>query len=175
MATVNGIINWAFLTKADQYGNYSFELLINDTEKDKLTKALPNVTPNYKKDPNTGLWVLKLKRKAVTKDGKPMPTIRLVDSRKTPIGTILGNGSEVNVSLSEYAYTQPKPGFKFNINTVQLVKLVQYQKDGLGIVADGYVGTDADVARANAVPKEENPDEGRPFDDSLDGLDQVKA
>lgn len=170
MATVRGLITWAFLTKADQYGNYSFNLLINDEEKDKLTKAIPSVKPTYKKDANTGLWELKLKRKSVTKDGKPMQEIRLVDSQKTPIKTILGNGSEVNVSLSEYAYTMPKPGFKFNVNTVQLIKLVPYEKDGLSKIEGGYVATDKDIKRAEA-PKE--PEEDLPFNDSLDGLDQV--
>ena len=170
MATVRGLITWAFLTKADQYGNYSFNLLISEDEKEKLTKAIPSVKPNYKKDANTGRWELKLKRKSVTKDGKPMQEIRLVDSQKTPIKTILGNGSEVIVSLSEYEYTMPKPGFKFNINTVQLIKLVPYEKDGLSKVEGGYVASEKDIKREE--PKEVSP-EGAPFNDSLEGLDPV--
>lgn len=178
MATIQGIASWAFLTKADQYGYYSFNLSITDQEKEKLTKAIPNVKPNYTKDANTGLWNLKLKRKAVTKDGKPMQAIRLVDSQKNPITTILGNGSVVNVSLSEYAYTQPKPGFKFNINTVQLVKLVPYEKDGIGVVEGGFVAPENQIRKEEIVPEPrsgEEEDLSRPFDDDLDVMDQVKA
>ena len=175
MTTVRGLITWAFLTKPDQYGKFSFNLLINEEEKDKLTKAIPSVKPPYAKDANTGLWQLKLGRKSVAMDGKKMQPIRLVDSQKTPINTILGNGSEVNVSLSEYNYThQGKQGWKFNVNTVQLIKLVPYEKDGLSVVKDGYVATEKDKTPRVETPKEtEGAVNGTPFNDSLDGLDPV--
>ena len=85
-----------------------------------------------------------LKRKVLKKDGSKKEAPTVTDSKLNPWNgnTLIGNGSEVNVKIQCFDYTYAgKAGRSADLQAVQVVKLVEYQRadNGFGVVEGGYV------------------------------------
>lgn len=127
MTVVKGKAAWAWLTKPntkfDDNGVWSLDVILDDAELARVTKEHPKL--KIKKD-DDGDSFITLKRKCVQRNGTKNQPPQLVDSKKNPVNAILGNGSLVNVVFNEYPAPKAPNGVGFQLNTVQVLDLVEY-------------------------------------------------
>lgn len=123
MPLIQGKAMWAKVQKADQYGNYCIDVVIDE----KGAKQLQNDNLGHAvKTNDNGELVAKFKRKAITGDGKPAPGPIVIDAAGQEFHDLIGNGSTVNVQYHAQKYTKPKPGFKAVLDGVQIIDLVPF-------------------------------------------------
>jgi len=94
------------------------------------------------------------KRKVRRKDGNMNKAPEIVDAQKrTMMGTLIGNGSDVNVLYSKYDWEYAgKSGVSADLRAVQVTNLIPYNADAdadnaFDVVPDGFVSNDETDAR----------------------------
>jgi|TARA_R100000808_G_C2136951_1_gene145167 hypothetical protein len=148
---ISGQAYWSHVirpnTKFNPDGEYSIEICNLDAKNKKVAESTGLTIKN--KDDDRGDFVT-LKQYATNKDGSPRK-ISVKDSELNPFSQgSIGNGSKVNASFYPKPYTNFGGGVKGYLNSVQVIELIEYNDDGLGVVEGGYVGekTEDDLAFA---------------------------
>jgi hypothetical protein len=139
-----------------------------DVEKPKLNKAKQSavtVTNPFKDVVDadgelTGEVSLKGKAYTTSRDGEPL-TVSIADSQGRVMPNfkkLVGNGSKVKVALYPKAYyigSSNTFGVSLTINSVQIVELVEYSRDGFKAEEGGFVADEADFITKESVSEEE--------------------
>lgn len=146
---IKGKAYWAKIVGDPQPGydktqkEWSIDLSIDEATKALLKKE--GVGSKVKNSDDVRGDYITFKRKAIRQDGEPAKPIRVVglgpDKKGLWDKTLIGNGSEVNVSfvINEGTYNL-KPYKKPSIIAVQVVNLVPYEGKDDGF--DSYTGED---------------------------------
>lgn len=123
MAVIEGTAYWASVTSPNTKFEpvYTINLVVDDDvakqfagkgHKVKQLEAGPSIV---------------IKRKAQDKNGKKKAVPKLVDDKKEPIDTLVGNGSRVRVQYHEWETTNNYGTFKgLDLQAVQVLELVPY-------------------------------------------------
>ena len=170
MPIVQGTAYWAKLdptSPAQKYQTTSKE----DTEwcldlglDPKAVKMIKGMNPSAsvkdgkKKNHPSGGPFFKFKKNAYTREGKPLPAPRVVDAQKNDIsGTLIGNGSKVNVLFRSKEIEQGQWEGKnvFYLDAVQVLELVEHtggSSEDFSTVAGGYQGEE-DFSRETVAEK----------------------
>ena len=154
MPVLNGKAYWASVvtpnTTFDEDGVYSIDLAVD--EENKKSAVAEGLSIKNKGD-DRGDFVT-IKRKVRRKDGNMNKAPEIVDAQKrTMMGTLIGNGSDVNVLYSKYDWEYAgKSGVSADLRAVQVTNLIPYNVDAdadnaFDVVPDGFVSNDETDAR----------------------------
>lgn len=132
---INGTAFWAHIQKPNELsGKFQIDVGNLDAATVKSLQAIGARVHNKGDDRND----------YVTAKSSFIPNI--VDAKRNPLpaGTLIGNGSKVNVLLAPYAYDfKGKKGVGLGLNGIQVLQLVSFKKeeaDGSGFKdEDGFV------------------------------------
>tara|TARA_R100000008_G_scaffold63740_1_gene40905 strand:+ start:1300 stop:1785 length:486 start_codon:yes stop_codon:yes gene_type:complete len=152
MSVVKGNAYWASITSPnttfDSDGVWSIDVGNLDKKNIEIAKADGLSIKN--KGDDRGDFVT-VKRKVRRKDGSMNKAPEVVDAQKrNMIGTLIGNGSEVNVLYTTYEWEfKGRSGISADLRAVQVTNLVPYNVDAdadeaFEVVADGFVSNEAD-------------------------------
>tara|TARA_R100001082_G_scaffold38142_2_gene20123 strand:+ start:1348 stop:1833 length:486 start_codon:yes stop_codon:yes gene_type:complete len=152
MSVVKGNAYWASITSPnttfDSDGVWSIDVGNLDKKNIEIAKADGLSIKN--KGDDRGDFVT-VKRKVRRKDGNMNKAPEVVDAQKrNMIGTLIGNGSEVNVLYTTYEWEfKGRSGISADLRAVQVTNLVPYNVDAdadeaFEVVADGFVSNEAD-------------------------------
>lgn len=152
MSVIKGNAHWASITSPnttfDSDGVWTVDVGNLDEKNKKIAQA-DGISIKNKGD-DRGDFVT-IKRKVRRKDGNLNKAPEVVDAQKrTMIGTLIGNGSEVNVLYSTYEWEfGGKSGVSADLRAIQVTNLVPYNTDAdadeaFGVVEDGFVSKEAD-------------------------------
>lgn len=142
---ISGVAMWAkvFPFNYDDHKKYgkkaTMDLILTDENAEKLKSQ--GLTP---KRNDKGEWVYRFKRKLKLASGadKPFPTV--VDAKRNPITTPIGNGSSVVVQYTTYNWGDNKENVSADLQGVQVIHMVSaVAQDGeeFGIIDDGETAT----------------------------------
>ena len=155
MTVLQGIAHWASITRPNTMFDpaYKIDLSIDlkDAKVKKVLKEYPSLKDRIKNDEDRGDYI-NFKRLQFRKDGTENFPPKLVDSKKNPLSVTIGNGSKVNVSFNPYDYNfKGKKGVAFNLNGVQILELIRYDKeeDEFGEEDDGFVDDTETLGKAS--------------------------
>jgi|TARA_R110002020_G_scaffold366419_1_gene578489 hypothetical protein len=148
MPVISGKSFWAKLHQAQNPFDPDKPRWSIDVALDKKgVKQMESEGCNIKnKDDDRGDFVTIYKDQFLT-DGTELPKPRVMDSQKNLInGTLIGNGSLVNVSYKPRSWTMGnRKGVRPVLRDVQVVKLVEYTApDEFDVEDTGYVYTTSD-------------------------------
>ena len=127
---INGLtINYAKLATPVKtpFGTeqYEAQLTTTDAATAELLKAIAPLASKVKEE--DGVFSVNVKAKAFKQDGTPMKAPMVVNGANAPIdASKIGNGSTVNVILSEYDHTFGAGGTAVSLAGVQVTNLVEY-------------------------------------------------
>jgi hypothetical protein len=167
-----GVAHWPSLNRTESYkgkdtGNYTLKLILEgaaleatkaeveeflvDTygpKKAKLAASPFKLTKPKEGSGDKPKTFITFRMKAVGKDGDPR-NVALYDAKGNPVKrkVNLGSGSVVKVNGTMSAFKED-PGVAFYMNSVQIIKLVEYQSaDGFDAVEDedGWSGDEFDA------------------------------
>jgi hypothetical protein len=152
MSVLKGNAYWASIvspnTTFDSDGVWSIDVGNLDKKNTDLAKADGLSVKN--KGDDRGDFVT-VKRKVRRKDGNMNKAPEVVDAGKRNMsGTLIGNGSEVNVLYSTYDWEfKGRSGTSADLRAVQVTNLVPYNVDAdadeaFEVVPDGFVTEDSD-------------------------------
>ena len=152
MSVIKGNAHWASITSPnttfDSDGVWTIDVGNLDEKNKKIAQA-DGISVKNKND-DRGDFVT-IKRKVRRKDGNLNKAPEVVDAQKRAmIGTLIGNGSEVNVLYSTYEWEfGGKSGVSADLRAIQVTNLVPYNTDAdadaaFGVVEDGFVSKEAD-------------------------------
>lgn len=122
-------------------------------EGEQLVKAKAMKLPLKNKGDDRGDFV-KIKRNVNRRDGSQNSQPALKDAQKRDIiGTLVGNGSDVNVAFKTYEWEYAgNKGVGTDLMAVQVVNLVPYggsEDDAFDVVPDGFTSENGDDAFAS--------------------------
>ena len=190
-------VTWAYIDKPDTAydadGIYQADLHfdVNVPEQKEflsvLKKAIPAGAANmpYKKDKDTGLYVVKVKQKAVvTVKGKTYtfkPKVFDASGRIIVNVPKIGNGSRVAMQIELRPYTMKGAGVRLNPLAMQIVELVEFKEEDSAnndacpfAKVDGFKQeTFGDAPKPKADDIQEPPFDDGSFDD--DGSNDVPS
>ena len=152
MSVLKGNAYWASIvspnTTFDSDGVWSIDVANLDEKNINIAKADGLDVKN--KGDDRGSFVT-VKRKVRRKDGNMNKAPEVVDAQKrNMIGTLIGNGSEVNVLYSTYEWEfKGRSGVSADLRAVQVTNLIPYNVDAdadeaFEVVPDGFVTEDSD-------------------------------
>tara|TARA_R100001443_G_scaffold48574_1_gene60953 strand:+ start:4970 stop:5446 length:477 start_codon:yes stop_codon:yes gene_type:complete len=155
MSVLKGNAYWASITSPnttfDSDGVWTIDLGNLDDKNKKLAEKDGLIVKN--KNDDRGNFVT-IKRKVRRKDGNLNKAPEVVDAQKrTMLGTLIGNGSEVNVLYSTYEWEfGGKSGVSADLRAVQVTNLIPYNSDAdadgaFDVVPDGFVSSDETEAK----------------------------
>ena len=131
MPVISGTAYWAKVHQPhyDQYneqGIFSIDVTV-DTKTKKQLQDL-GLGPRIKNKGDERGDFVTIKRKAKRKDGSLNKAPDVIDNMKRPLeGTLIGNGSQVNVAFDTYDYNVGgNQGVGSSLKAVQVTKLVEY-------------------------------------------------
>lgn len=137
MAVVKGIAYWASV----QQPNTTFEpqwsidvVVEKDVAKDLMTQGLniKAIKDDSYGPENKGKGLIKIKQTVTGKSGQSFEKPRVVDAGKSPIDSLVGNGSLVEVAYNtrEWEYAG-KAGVAADLKAVRVLELVEYSGGGV--------------------------------------------
>jgi len=152
MSVIKGNAYWASVTSPnttfDSDGVWTMDVGNLDAKNKKIATE-DGISVKNKND-DRGDFVT-IKRKVRRKDGNMNKAPEVVDAQKRAmIGTLIGNGSEVNVLYSTYEWEfGGKSGVSADLRAIQVTNLIPYNTDAdadeaFGVVEDGFVSKEAD-------------------------------
>ena len=152
MSVLKGNAYWASIvspnTTFDSDGVWSID--VGNLDKKNTDKAKADGLSVKNKGDDRGDFVT-VKRKVRRKDGNMNKAPEVVDAGKRAMsGTLIGNGSEVNVLYSTYDWEfKGRSGTSADLRAVQVTNLVPYNVDAdadeaFEVVPDGFVTEDSD-------------------------------
>ena len=152
MSVLKGKAYWASITSPnttfDSDGVWTIDVGNLDAKNKKIPEA-DGLNVKNKSD-DRGDFVT-IKRKVRRKDGNMNKSPEIVDAQKrTMMGTLIGNGSDVNVLYSKYDWEYAgKSGVSADLRAVQVTNLIPYNVDAdadnaFDVVPDGFVSNEAD-------------------------------
>ena len=152
MSVVKGNAYWASITSPnttfDSDGVWSIDVGTLDKKNIEIAKADGLDIKN--KGDDRGDFVT-VKRKVRRKDGNMNKAPEVVDAQKrNMIGTLIGNGSGVNVLYSTYEWEfKGRSGTSADLRAVQVTNLIPYNVDAdadeaFEVVPDGFVSKESD-------------------------------
>ena len=155
MSVLKGKAYWASITSPnttfDSDGVWTVDVGNLDEKNKKIAQA-DGLNVKNKSD-DRGDFVT-IKRKVRRKDGNMNKAPEIVDAQKrTMMGTLIGNGSDVNVLYSKYDWVYAgKSGVSADLRAVQVTNLIPYNADAdadnaFDVVPDGFVSNDETDAR----------------------------
>ena len=145
MPVLNGKSHWASISSPNRTFEpvFTIDLSLEGAELEKAKKLGLKVK---NKNDDRGSFVT-IKRKLNRKDGGENNPPALKDGNKRDIsGTLIGNGSEVNVLFKTYEWEYAgNTGIGTDLQAVQVVNLVPYggDDDDFDVVPGGYNAEDA--------------------------------
>ena len=158
MAIISGKAHWAKLDKASNPFDetklkYSLDLALDK----KGVKEMESQGFNIKnKDDARGDFVTIYKYEQTSK-GHMLPKPRVFDANKSVVrGTLIGNGSEVNVSYNKRDYNVGgNKGSRPELRDVQIIELVEYSPPDEFAKTEGYIAPIAADEEAVLIDEEE--------------------
>ena len=158
MAIISGKAHWAKLDKASNPFDetklkYSLDLALDK----KGVKEMESQGFNIKnKDAARGDFVTIYKYDQTSK-GHMLPKPRVFDANKSVVqGTLIGNGSEVNVSYNKRDYNVGgNKGSRPELRDVQIIELVEYSPPDEFAKTEGYVAPVAADEEAVVINEED--------------------
>ena len=152
MSVLKGNAYWASIvspnTTFDSDGVWSIDVGNLDKKNTDIAKADGLSVKNKGDDRGD---IVTVKRKVRRKDGNMNKAPEVVDAGKRAMsGTLIGNGSEVNVLYSTYDWEfKGRSGTSADLRAVQVTNLVPYNVDAdadeaFEVVPDGFVTEDSD-------------------------------
>ena len=152
MSVLTGIAHWASITNPnttfDSDGVWTIDVGNLDAKNKKIASNDGLIVKN--KGDDRGDFVT-IKRKVRRKDGNMNTAPDVVDAQKRKIiGTLVGNGSGVNVLYSTYEWEfGGKTGTSADLRAVQVTNMIPYNTDAdadeaFDVVPDGFVSKEAD-------------------------------
>ena len=152
MSVIKGSAYWASIvspnTTFDSDGVWSID--VGNLDKKNIEIAKNDGLEIKNKGDDRGDFVT-VKRKVRRKDGNMNKLPEVVDAQKrNMIGTLIGNGSEVNVLYSTYEWEfKGRSGVSADLRAIQVTNLVPYNTDAdadeaFEVVPDGFVSNEAD-------------------------------
>ena len=152
MSVLKGSAYWASIvspnTTFDSDGVWSVD--VGNLDKKNLEIAKDDGLEIKNKGDDRGDFVT-VKRKVRRKDGGMNTAPEVVDAQKrNMIGTLIGNGSEVNVLYSTYEWEfKGRSGVSADLRAIQVTNLIPYNVDAdadeaFEVVPDGFVSNEAD-------------------------------
>ena len=149
MSVISGTAYWASIQSPNTKFEPSWQIDVGNLDAENKAIAEKDGL-NIKTDETKGDYVT-IKRKVRRKDGNLNKAPEVVDAQKRAmIGTLIGNGSEVNVLYSTYEWEfGGKSGVSADLRAIQVTNLVPYNTDAdadaaFGVVEDGFVSKEAD-------------------------------
>jgi len=152
MPVLNGKAYWASISNP----NTTFEPVWTidlSVDADNKKKAIDSGLAVKNKGDDRGDFVT-IKRKVHSKNGNQNNPPSLKDSQKRDIkGTLIGNGSDVNVLYKTYEWSYAgKKGIGADLQAVQVLNLVEYSEgEDFDVVPDGYKSGDT-LDDSNEIP-----------------------
>ena len=146
MPVLNGKAYWASISNPNTTFEpvWSIDLAVDSANK---KRAIESGLAVKNKDDERGDFIT-FKRKVTSKNGNANNPPSLKDSEKRDIkGTLVGNGSDVNVLFKTYEWNYAgKNGIGADLQAVQVINLVEYSEgEDFDVVPDGYkLGNDLD-------------------------------
>jgi len=152
MSVLKGNAYWASITSPnttfDSDGVWTIDVGNLDAKNKKIASNDGLIIKN--KGDDRGDFVT-IKRKVRRKDGNMNTAPDVVDAQKRKIiGTLVGNGSGVNVLYSTYEWEfGGKTGTSADLRAVQVTNMIPYNADAdadeaFDVVPDGFVSKEAD-------------------------------
>ena len=152
MSVISGTAFWASITSPnttfDSDGVWTIDVGNLDAKNKKIASNDGLIVKN--KGDDRGDFVT-IKRKVRRKDGNLNTAPDVVDAQKRKIiGTLVGNGSGVNVLYSTYEWEfGGKTGTSADLRAVQVTNMIPYNADAdadeaFDVVPDGFVSKEAD-------------------------------
>ena len=152
MSVVKGNAYWASITSPnttfDSDGVWSID--VGNLDKKNIEIAKADGLDIKNKGDDRGDFVT-VKRKFRRKDGNMNKAPEVVDAQKrNMIGTLIGNGSGVNVLYSTYEWEfKGRSGTSADLRAVQVTNLIPYNVDAdadeaFEVVPDGFVSKESD-------------------------------
>lgn len=143
MPVLNGKAYWASVSNPNTTFEpvWTIDLSVDENNK---KKAIDSGMAVKNKDDERGDFVT-IKRKVTSKNGNQNNPPSLKDSQKRDIkGTLIGNGSDVNVLYKTYEWSYAgKKGIGADLQAVQVVNLVEYEEgEDFDVVPDAYQSGD---------------------------------
>lgn len=146
-AVLRGTAYYAMLTKPDtKYdsdGIYKVSLIPDEESLKKIKKIGLNIKEETETVPGEHV-ILKRRHVGKNKVNGPVPVI---DAKKQPVSVIVGNGSEIKVSIAYYDTANGNVGTF--INKVQVLDLVPYVKDDFDY-EDGWTADEASTEQEDS-------------------------
>tara|TARA_R110000751_G_scaffold46569_1_gene104666 strand:- start:1938 stop:2396 length:459 start_codon:yes stop_codon:yes gene_type:complete len=139
MPVLNGKAYWASIANPNTTFEpvWSIDLAIDS---DNRKKAIDSGLAVKNKDDERGDFIT-FKRKVTSKSGNTNNPPSLKDSQKRDIkGTLVGNGSDVNVLYKTYEWSYAgKSGIGADLQAVQVINLVEYlEGEDFDVIPNGY-------------------------------------
>ena len=152
MSVISGTAYWAAITNPnttfDSDGVWTVD--VSNLDKKNLAVVKKDGLAIKNKGDDRGDFVT-VKRKVRRKDGGMNKAPEVVDAQKrNMIGTLIGNGSEVNVLYSTYEWEfKGRSGVSADLRAIQVTNLIPYNVDAdadeaFEVVPDGFVSNEAD-------------------------------
>ena len=143
MPVLSGKAYWASIANQNSTFEpvWSIDLALDEANK---KKAIDSGLAVKNKDDERGDFVT-LKRKVTSKNGSQNNPPSLKDSQKRDIkGTLIGNGSDVNVLYKTYEWSYAgKSGVGADLQAVQVINLIEYAEgEDFDVVLGGYKSED---------------------------------
>jgi len=142
MSIISGKAHWAKLDKASNPFDetklkYSLDLALDEEGAKEMASQGFNIK---NKDDVRGDFVMIYKYEQTSK-GQMLPKPRVFDASKNIVhGTLIGNGSEVNVSYNKRDYNVGgNKGSRPELRDVQIIKLVEYSPPDEFAKTEGYI------------------------------------
>lgn len=137
---VEGVFYYSNPYKADDYGNYNVQLVVNDkTANDLVNMGLKPAQRKVETDQGTFISdvsyeehpgkVFRFRRKSKSKAGKELGAPLVLNSKCLPMKDLIGNGSKgvIEISIYDWEYNGRK-GKSAGLVTVQVNELVKYEQ-----------------------------------------------
>jgi hypothetical protein len=152
MSVIKGSAYWAHVispnTKFDSDGVWSID--VGNLDKKNIEIAKNDGLEIKNKGDDRGDFIT-AKHQVRRKDGSMNKAPEIKDAQKrTMIGTLIGNGSEVNVLYGTYEWDfNGRSGTSADLRAVQVINLVPYNVDAdadesFEVVPDGFVSNESD-------------------------------
>ena len=137
--TIRGAIHWAQVVEPNTTFEPVWCLDLSLTQETRKIVEADGLTVKNKDDARGDF--ISLKHKVMRHDGERNDPPRVIDSQlnEWDAKKLIGNGSIANVRFNTFNYDYAgKSGRTSDLVGLQVVKLVEYSRDGFDVVADGY-------------------------------------
>ena len=143
MPVLSGKAYWAAVSNPNTTYEPVWQIDLS-LDKDNKKKAIESGLPVKNKSDDRGDFVT-IKRKVTSKNGNQNNPPALKDSQKRDIkGTLVGNGSDVNVLFKTYEWSYAgKKGIGADLQAVQVINLIEYEEgEDFDVIPNGYESGD---------------------------------